>query len=156
MLDNLKDHIESKRDDFEIYPFDTDWDTISQKLVNGKKWPVWKMASIAACFLLVVMGSIHQMRPVNEVNNELAEMEQYYANEISEKILLVTNQLEDNSILKDLEVMDQAFADLKADLKDNVDNEEVIEAMMENYRLKLKILDEILSELAKDKRENIL
>ena len=52
--------------------------------------------------------------------------------------------------------MDQVFAELKTDLEENVDNEEVITAMMENYRLKLQILEEILVELEKEKREEIL
>ena len=63
------------------------------------------------------------------------------------------SHLGDTRILEDLAVMDQAFAELKADLRDNVDNEEVIAAMMENYQLKLQILEEILNELEKENRE---
>jgi hypothetical protein len=66
---------------------------------------------------------------------------------------LVKNQLDDDRILEDLNAMDDAFADLKSDLEDNVDNEEVIMAMMENYRLKLQILEEILSKLEKEERD---
>ena len=52
--------------------------------------------------------------------------------------------------------MNAAFSELKADLKDNVDNEEVVTAMMENYRLKLQILEEILKELEKERSEEVL
>ena len=36
---------------------------------------------------------------------------------------------------------------MKADLKDNVANQEVIEAIIENYRLRIAILEELLTEL---------
>ena len=78
------------------------------------------------------------MQPKVQVDSELAEMEMYYKSEIDYKVSLVKNHLNDESILEDLAAMDQAFAELKVDLKDNVDNEEVVSAMMENYQLKLK------------------
>jgi predicted CopG family antitoxin len=43
--------------------------------------------------------------------------------------------------------LDQVYSELKEDLKDNAHNEEVIEAMIQNYRLKLDILEEMLSQL---------
>ena len=89
-------------------------------------------------------------------SDELSEVENFYQNEINYKISLVRNQLEDPSILEDLQLMDQAFSELKADLKDNVDNEEVVAAMMENYQLKLRILEEILKELDQENRESSL
>lgn len=157
MLDNLKEHIEDKREDFEIYPFDGEasWNEISGKISPRKKWATWKVASVAACLVLVVLGSISQMDVANE-DNELSEVELFYQNEINHKITLVKTQLDDPSILADLEAMDKAFSELKADLKDNVDNEEVVSAMMENYQLKLRILEEILGELAKENDESRL
>ena len=43
--------------------------------------------------------------------------------------------------------LDRAYNELKEDLKDNADNEEVIEAMIQNYRIKLDILEEMLRRL---------
>lgn len=157
MLDNLKDHIKDKREDFETYPFDTEqgWDEISSKLAPAKKWQTWKIVSTAACIALVVLGTIAQL-PVPNEGGELSEVESFYENEINYKISLVKSQLEDPTVLQDLAIMDQAFAELKADLKDNVDNEEVVAAMMENYQLKLRILEEILGELEKENGESSL
>jgi len=44
-------------------------------------------------------------------------------------------------------VLDSVYADLRRDLKDNAANEEVIEAMIQNYRLKLEILEDVLSQM---------
>ena len=70
--------------------------------------------------------------------------------------MLVKSQVKDPRVIEDLEAMDKAFAELKGDLEDNVDNEEVVAAMMENYQLKLRILEEILSELEKENDKSSL
>ena len=55
----------------------------------------------------------------------------------------------------DLEELEKVFRELKNDLKDNSDNEEVIEAMIQNYRVKLQVLKEILHQLEKSNNENL-
>ncbi len=158
MRDSLKEHIESNAEDFEVYPFDAnDWNKIADKLDPPKRhyrgWLLGVAASLAVIFIsTVLVMSSSQTAPPNEV----AEMEGYYQEAINAKISLVKNQLEDDSILEDLNAMDEAFAELKLDLDENVDNEEVVIAMMENYQLKLKILERILSELEKENSEEAL
>ena len=49
----------------------------------------------------------------------------------------------------DLVELEGVFEDLKKDLKDDSDNQEVIEAMIQNYRIKLEILEEMLLQLNK-------
>ena len=53
-----------------------------------------------------------------------------------------------------LELLDDEYQSLRNDLKDNADSEEVINAMIENYRLKLHMLEKILEEIQKN-NENI-
>lgn len=158
MLDNLKNHIENERDEFETYPFDSDagWVEIASKVIpKQQKRDPWKIAGIAACFAFICAGTLFFMNPVSQGDSEIAELERYYNGEINQKITLVKSQIKDDRILQDLNTMDQAFAELKADLKDNVDNQEVITAMMENYQLKLQILEEIINELDKEKSEEV-
>jgi len=159
MQDNLKDHIDQQRDEFEVYPFDTEkeWTKLESKITpKNSHFSHWKIAGIAACFLMVVFGVGFTHTNQGEVNNQLSELEKFYEGEIDQKVTLIKHQIGDDQILQDLNEMDQVFAELKTDLEENVDNEEVITAMMENYRLKLQILEEILVELEKEKREEIL
>ena len=158
MRDSLKEHIENSREDFELYPFDGDqeWFKLSDKIEPKKRLNTWRISSIAACIALIVTGSIFYMSESQTVDNPIAEIESFYEGEINQKVSLIKGQLTDDRVLEDLEEMDAAFAELKADLDDNVDNEEVITAMMENYRLKLQILEEILNELEKEQREEVL
>ncbi len=158
MRDSLKEHIESNAEDFELYPFDAnDWNKIADKLDPPKRryrgWLLGVAASLAVIFISsVLVMSNSQGAPTNEV----AEMEGFYEEAINEKISLVKNHLDDDRILEDLNAMDEAFAELRSDLSENVDNEEVVMAMMENYQLKLQILERILSELEKEKGESAL
>lgn len=158
MRDNLKEHIEKEREEFEVYEFSQEksWSEISDRLSTDSKPKhvinYWKYA-VAAC-LIVASGWFAYNLGQNEagVYNELSEVESYYQNEIATKLTLVKTKMDDPLLIADLELMDEAFADLKKDLKDNVDNAEVVEAMMENYRLKLEILEKILEKINKDEK----
>ena len=82
---------------------------------------------------------------------EVAEAEKYYSGLIQTKLTELQNTLSSypelkQDLHKDLADLDSAYRDLKKDLKDNVSNEEVVEAMIQNYRLKLKLLEQIQQE----------
>lgn len=156
MSDSLKDKVDRSREDFEVYDFNIEagWDHVKEHVATNSKerWSWQKVAGVAACFLFLTLSTLHFISQ-DGIDHELSEVERYYSTEINQKVTLVRSQLGDAEILEDLAAMDQAFAELKADLQDNVDNEEVIAAMMENYQLKLQILEEILNELEKENRE---
>lgn len=158
MQDSLKEHIDNNREAFEVYPFDNvqEWEKLSRNIKpQAQKRNPWRIVGIAACFTMIIVGSAFVVNNQQTGSNEVTELENYYEGEINQKITLIKNQLEDDKILDDLKEMDAAFSELKADLNDNVDNEEVITAMMENYRLKLQILEEILNELEQEKSEEV-
>jgi hypothetical protein len=54
----------------------------------------------------------------------------------------------------DLEELDEVYLELKEDLKDNVANPEVIEAMILNYRVKLEILEDLLNQLKEKENQD--
>ena len=161
MRDNLKEHIENHRDEFDSFDFDADtsWNAISQGLKQKKIVPWMRIAkmAIAACLLVFTgLGAYHLGKTTGEevAVQEWVEAQQYYEGQINSKLALVQTKVNDPFLLEDMADMDQAISELKNDLKDNVDNAEVVEAMMENYRLKLKILESILEQLSEDKNEN--
>jgi hypothetical protein len=83
---------------------------------------------------------------------ELIEAEAYYTSQINlrkDEVFRLTANYPDiqQEISLELVEMDKVFEDLKNDLKDNAANEEVIEAMIQNYRFKLDILEEMLYRL---------
>ena len=59
-----------------------------------------------------------------------------------------------NLVKEDLNLLDSAYYELQQDLKDNVDSEEVISAMIQNYRIKLQVLEKVLDEIrTKEEKE---
>lgn len=82
----------------------------------------------------------------------LIEARAYYSSQISNMEDEVYRLAGDDTHIREeinleFEELDEVFEELKSDLKDNAANEEVIEAMIQNYRIKLQILEEILNQL---------
>lgn len=153
------------------------WDKVKKRTRQEERlklsWRHW--TSIAASVLVIFTLSyfFHDYRAGLETQKsnqhanalddprllQLLEADEYYTAEISYKkeelFRLASNEpgLE-SEINKDLADLDAVLAELKRDLGDNANNEEVIEAMMQNYRLKLEILEDMLEQFTKNQDEN--
>jgi hypothetical protein len=169
--DKLEKYILDHRDQFDdLEPDPAIWDRVDTRkaLVFRINWKdvAWKAAAVAAIFVASYyfhdfMASRNQssqnlMSQKNEdaspMVNELIEAEAYYSSQIDQKkdeVFRLTASHPEVRHEIDMEMgdLDRVFSELKDDLKDNADNEEVIEAMIQNYRLKLDILEEMLLQL---------
>lgn len=159
MQDRFREHITQQREDFEVYDLNIEesWVHVSQSLKpKPKSRRVFWISGVAASLLVLMTlaGGLFIKKEKVEfaINSEWLEAEGYYLQEIDTKWTLVQSQVKDQELLADIRMMDDVFAELKKDLKDNVDNEEVITAMMDSYRLKLKVLDRILKEIEEQKK----
>jgi signal transduction histidine kinase len=82
----------------------------------------------------------------------LNEAEAYYTNIVNQKLdelkpIIANCPSLEKELNYDMSELDSVYHDLKTDLKDNMANQEVIEAIIENYRLKITILEDILTEI---------
>jgi hypothetical protein len=164
--DKLEQFIAENRDQFDIHdPDDRVWNGINARINKGRKLPslkqiIWWAAVILIIFTasFLVQEYLFRHNLVTERKNqkieipELQEAEIYYANLVDEKILeiepLLENQPEIGNALKnDLAKLDSIYNELENDLKDNIANDAVVEAMIQNYRLKLEILEDFLAHL---------
>jgi hypothetical protein len=87
---------------------------------------------------------------IMKANPDLKETEIYYNNLVhnlySEATPLLTGYPDlEKELLSDMSQLDSICTDIKKDLKDNVANQEVIEALINNYRIKIHILEDMLS-----------
>jgi len=85
-------------------------------------------------------------------NNELAEMKAYYTIQINDKENEIYRFTAFNPNIKkqicvEFSQLDSIYNSLKKDLKDNIDNKEVVEAMIQNYHIRLEILENMLNQL---------
>ena len=176
MSDKLKQHIEENRSSFEVYKGDYDsmWDEIDAKLKSEEAnvsgifpWKtILKVAASVALIMMVSLGFLwmkgNTMRyadgvSLQDLSPELAEAEIYYSQILEAKISLIRASNMDlvPVVIKDFEMLDSAYNELKMDLEDNMYNEEVIDAMIQNYRIKLQILETILEDIEKSNVDNV-
>jgi cell division protein FtsN len=181
--DKLEKFVIENRSDFDAYePSPEVWDKIfTQKPLKVSK-PLWiklsRYAAVAAVTLLISFITGNYFSSTENKNNlpvannsgnenfqynipELTEAEAYYSSMVKTKIneigILTANNPEVKQELDyDLQELEQIYSELKDDLADNAGNEEVIEAMIQNYRTRLEILEGLLRSLKneKQKREN--
>jgi hypothetical protein len=166
--DKLEKYILDNREAFDdLEPDPSVWERVDTRKariirINWKDF-AWKAAAVAVIFFASYffhdfMASRKQQNQVQtgEINGEaspmireLIEAEAYYSSQISTKKDEVFRLTAHNPVIRhevDMEMvdLDRVYDELKKDLKDNAANEEVIEAMIQNYRLKLEILEEML------------
>lgn len=164
--DRLEEFIKANRDEFDFRePSPEVWERISG---NSKKTRRFRTGNyflrVAAIITLVVVTSAVLWRsnvitPENRAKNtqdpelrELIEAEAYYAHQVNSRLKAIRKCYYTFPELKqdvenDLTELEQMYKALKNDLKENVSNKAVIEAMIENNRYRLKLVDDVLEQI---------
>jgi Tfp pilus assembly protein PilN len=167
-MDKLEEHIRKNREDLDRYsPPKGIWRNIRRKL-NKEKSPAKQWLSIAAMIVVILGTAVLFFKPeyrwssanrqknniedLTSVTPQLKESETYYNNLINSlyteaKPLLTNNPEIKKELTSDLSQLDSICTDLKKDLKDNIANQDVVEALIQNYRIKTRILEDMLKVL---------
>lgn len=145
------------------------WSSISSGLEGSapKMRTMWisKISRIAAVITLLIAavgagvwygqnnpaGSRNGM-DLADVSDEYAELERYYQGDIAvkqQKLVSYTGNNNDTDVLNDLEQMDAIMEELRAELASVPpgNREQVVRAMIENYKAKAAILQRVLERL---------
>lgn len=170
-MDNLEEYIRKHREEMDLRrPPAGIWNRIVKELhTSGHKRYWW--ISVAAMVAVVIGSAMILLFPGSKLsqmitgsaghrtillgNAQLKETEIYYnnlANTLYREAtpMLVKNPEIEKELFQDISQIDSICREIKKDLKDNVANQEVIEALIQNYRIKIRILEDILQTL----REN--
>lgn len=150
-------------DDRELNPLL--WKKIDAALPKGEvfHWKTFfiRASTIAAIFIAGYIFSVlvHQKQNDDilqaEISGEYSQMLEakvYYTRQIEnhrkEIFELIENQPEImEEISQEFEKMEESMQELQLDLDDEVAGEQVMEAMIQHYRLKLELLEDILLQL---------
>jgi hypothetical protein len=159
-MDRLEEHIRKNREDLDRYNPSSDvWKEISRDLRKKKRETIpWR--SIAATVVIVTGITVFLMlkgkntflkeETASAEGPQLKETEIYYNNLVNSLYkeatpLLTANPEIEKEFTSDISQLDSICADIKNDLKDNVDNQEVVEALIQNYRIKIRILEDMVT-----------
>lgn len=178
--DKLEQFIDENIEAFDNFePPTMAWEAIEKEFPEAKKVKVtnlwtytWRVAAavliFASAWLLNDYIDYKKSSPTasstpamasNPALNELMDAEAYYTSQISNKqVELATYAKLHPEIIEDLkkefEEMDKDKNQLKKDLAESNADEKVIEAIILSYRVKIEILDQMLTELRGSKSEN--
>jgi len=166
MKDRLEEFIKENREEFDLYePDEKLWAGIESEIRPGKsrqigwKGIMWRAAAVliifATSFTLQEYLHIRKDRLATGDENlykeipELKEAEIFYTGLLNEKISQIEPLISEHpelgeSIDRDLSELDSIYGELQQDLRDNIANDEIVEAMIQNYILKIEILEDLL------------
>lgn len=175
--DPWKSFVQENRESFDKRKSKNLWAGIEEELAEPQQKTsviiqLWKLRKIAAVFVLSLglgyyviyshfesksemIAQVKQEKVEHEpeFTEEFLEAETYYVTEINRKLEDVITLTDNETIIEEIDLLREEFDELKKELGDHVNDERIIEAMIQNYRLRLELLKEILEEL-KQKEES--
>jgi hypothetical protein len=165
-MDKLEEFIKNNREDLDRYiPPSGIWKGVNRRL-RMRKYPFNRWLAIAAMFVVILGSAVILFRSgnivalnarlkgsdasLNSLSPQLKETEIYYNNMVNSLYreaspMLTANPEIEKELSTDISQLDSICVEIKKDLKDNVDNQEVVEALIQNYRIKIRILEDMLT-----------
>lgn len=170
-MDNLEKHIIKNKEEFNMHKADKAkmWDEISVALdaPDKKVIPLWRSPLFKMAMSLVLIVGIFSLIALNFINNnsqqnnfasqELQDIDVYYQGMVNTQIQLVKNNLnlsakDKEEFLQFMDELDEEYNELKIDLKDNLDNELVLEAIISNYKKRIELMENLLHQINESKK----
>lgn len=176
--DKLKSFIKENQEEFDVLtPSDDLWGKIEDDLPSMRKMvPIRQLyyacAGVAAAVVLLAAAFWNVNQPgteqvavvnvtdqseiellsLSDVSSELAEVESYYVSEVNLKMDELKELDNSGEYLAEVEMLREEFEELRKEMGRGADQEKIVQAMIQNYRLRLEILEEMLDELRSWKR----
>jgi uncharacterized membrane protein YhiD involved in acid resistance len=162
----LEDFINANRDEFDFRePSPEVWEKISAKKSKPRVITMRGYIIRAAAVIAIIVATsavLLQSNFLNRVNytlntndpelKELMEAEAFYAQQVDSKLKEIQKCYYTFPELKeevetDLNELEAMYKVLKIDLRENISSKTVIEAMIENNRYRLKLVDDVLEQI---------
>ncbi len=162
----LEDFIKANRDEFDFRePSPEVWDNISAKKSKPKVITMRSYIIRAAAVVAIIIATsavLLQSNILNRVNyvlnsnnpelKELMEAEAFYAHQVDSRLKEIQKCYYTFPELKeevetDLNELEAMYEVLKTDLRENISSKTVIEAMIENNRYRLKLVNYVLEQV---------
>jgi hypothetical protein len=173
MSDNLEKFIKENRSEFDDRQAPKNiWLAIDQNLdqkskKSARRISLWRYTRAAAAAVILISAGVFIGRNMDnqtskavafeELFPEYFEAEQYYQKEVNAKVAQLANYNHDAGISEDLKQLDKNYEELQKELAEapREKQEQIINAMITNYRTKLSILERVLERIQSTNQENL-
>ena len=166
-MDEFEKHIKNGREGMDIHDPDPGlWSRIVTELPRRERRIgnyLWKAAAIlivAGAGLTVILRTINAPERNDDPQiTAVRETYLYYNSQISLLYEEAGPLLTDNPDIsmeldKSMGELDSLSVEIRKDLNDNIANEEVVEALIRNYRLRIELLEDMLMLMKEKEAEN--
>lgn len=172
-MDDFEKHIAENKHQFDEHKADRTklWEHIESELETPDKKiiPLWRSPLLkTAASILILIGTfsvislfmisgIDQNKEINIVDQELRDINTYYNGLVAFQIKLVKNNtklsLEDKEeFLSFMDELDDEYLLLKHEMKANLNNEYVLEAIVNNYKKRIELIENLLEQINDSKK----
>lgn len=166
-MDNFEKHIRENASEFDEHKADHAkmWTNIASELKSEKpkvvplwKSPMFKIAAsvilllgIAAIIGLSVIGS-NTSEETQYVSEELVDIDMHYKSLVSIQVQLVNDNpnlsdADKKEFLSFMDDLDAEYEQLRLEMRKNLDNELVLEAIVSNYRKRIELIEKLLKQI---------
>ena len=173
-MDNFEKYIKENKEAFNVHKVDKDklWQGIATALEEKeapKVIPLWKSGKfrIAASVVFLVglslvtflmLGNPNAQEMDGYASEELFEIDLHYKNLVYQQVQLVKNHPKLSTADKDeflsfMDELDEEYDQLKLEMKSNFDNERVLEAIVNNYKKRIELIENLLKQINASKNE---
>lgn len=166
-MDNLEDFIRKNKASFDSEtPSEGVWKNIKAARKSAPKptKQIWmfpaKIMRIAASIAILCLAAFGTYKLISKetpatvsaernLPNNLAELDQYYEQQVGmymaevEKVITDTTIL--NSIKQDLKLLDKEKSSLFDEYGNQIADEQIVQALISTYRMKIQVLEDILT-----------
>jgi len=173
-MDGFEKHIRNNRSQFDEHKADRDkmWKHIQRGLDKGQQTkeakviPFWKRSwfMIAASITIVVglgITLLNNQSGSTELaeSTELLEIDLYYENIVAQQVKMVYDSPELSAeekaeFLQFMDELDEEYKLLKTELNQELDNEQVLQAIVIHYKKRIDIIESLLNRINQSKKES--
>ena len=170
-MDNFEKHIRENAAQFDEHKADRAkmWANIATELEKSepKVIPLWKrpLLRVAASVVLLLGIASFIGLSLNQglgaetqyVSKELLDIDRHYQGLVAYQVQLVQNNpdlTEENKteFLSFMDELDKEYETLREEMRNNLDNERVLEAIVANYKKRIELIEKLLQQINDSKK----
>lgn len=170
--DKLKSFIDAHKEEFDSELPRVDlWDDIEKELdAPPDVISMWRFVPYAAAVALLISiglfffnqssientaeNTLNEDFGLSGFSEELHEVEQYYLVQVNDRLQDLAKYEVDEELLTEVNELKKEFDELKLEMGVGADPTKVIEAMIDNYRLRLSLLEDLLEAMERAEQFN--